>query len=144
MLLQEIERSWEPWRQLDMLQDAMARVLWGQRTGETTQYPALNAWTNENQTIVTAEIPGIDVNTLDINVIGNTLTLRGSRNSEALQEGETLLRRERISGTFSRSLQLPFHVDAQNVTARAKNGVLTITLPRAEAGKPRKIDVKQA
>jgi HSP20 family protein len=142
--LQELERSWDPWRQLDMLQDAMTRVLWGQRSGESTQYPALNAWTNQNQAIITAEIPGIDADTLDINVIGDTLTLRGTREPEPIKEGETLLRGERNLGSFSRSLQLPFQVDAPKVTARAKNGVLIITLPRAEAEKPRKVAVKPA
>jgi HSP20 family protein len=104
----------------------------------------LNAWTNQNQAIITAEIPGIDADTLDINVIGDTLTLRGTREPEPIKEGETLLRGERNLGSFSRSLQLPFQVDAPKVTARAKNGVLIITLPRAEAEKPRKVAVKPA
>ena len=144
MLLQELEQSWDPWRQMDALQDAMSQVLWGQRSTGSYLYPTLNAWTNENEAVVTAEIPGIDPSSLDISVVGDTLTIRGSRETEPLGEGMQMLRRERPSGQFSRSLQLPFHVDAEKVAAQAKNGILTVTLPFAEVGKPRKIMPKAA
>jgi HSP20 family protein len=139
MFSQELE-TWDPWRHLDPVQDAMTQVLWGPRA--EAAYPALNAWTNENEAVVTAEIPGINPETLDIQVIGDTLTIRGSREEEKLDESATVLRRERSAGNFSRSLQFPFHLEAEKVNAQAKNGVLTITLPRAEAEKPKKITLK--
>lgn len=142
MLLQEIENSWDPWRQLDQIQDALAQTLWDGRARSATLYPMLNAWTNDHEAIVRAVVPGMDPEKLEIQVVGDLLTLRGQRESEALQENQTWLRRERPSGTFSRSLQLPFHVDSDRVSARARNGILTITLPRAEQEKPRKIAVK--
>jgi len=69
-------------------------------------------------------------------------TLRGSRQPEEVGEGVTFHRRERRFGSFTRTFRLPFDVDADKVEARFQNGVLSITLPRAEADKPKKIAVK--
>jgi len=93
---------------------------------------------------VTAELPGVDPNNLDISVINETLTLRGSRKPPELKEGETFHRRERLFGEFTRTLQLPFRVDSNAVEAHVKNGVLIVKLPRAEADKPRKVAIKAA
>jgi HSP20 family protein len=81
---------------------------------------------------------------LDIAVVENTLTLSGERTPAELAEGEVYHRRERGSGKFTRSFQLPFNVEANNVQAVYEKGVLRITLPRAEADKPRRITVKAA
>jgi len=142
MLIQELEQSWDPWRHLEQLQGALAQNLLGTRVENSTPYPALNAWTNDHEAIVTAEIPGIDPARLDIQVVGDLLTLRGERENEPLSGSQAWRRRERLSGEFTRSLQLPFQVDAERVTARAAHGVLTLTLPRADQEKPRKIAVK--
>lgn len=107
-------------------------------------YPAMNVWTNEDGAVVTAELPGIDPEKLDIAVVENTLTLSGERTPIELTEGDVYHRRERGSGKFTRSFQLPFNVEANNVQAVYEQGVLHITLPRAEADKPRKIVVKAA
>ncbi len=107
-------------------------------------YPAMNVWMNEEGAIITAELPGIAPEDLDISVVGDTLTVSGERKPEELKEGETYHRRERGYGKFSRAFQLPFEVEADKVSATFKNGVLHITLPRAEADKPRKIAVKAA
>jgi HSP20 family protein len=105
------------------------------------EFPAVNVWSNGNEAVVTTEIPGIDPKTVDISVVGKTLTLRGSRQPEALKEGESYHRQERWTGQFSRTIDLPFATDAGKVEAKFSKGVLTITLPRAEADKPRKISV---
>jgi HSP20 family protein len=110
----------------------------------TPGYPAMNVWTNEDSAIVTAELPGIDPETLDIAVVENTLTLSGERKPLELEEGEVYHRRERGCGKFTRSFQLPFNVETNNVEAMYEKGVLNIKLPRAEADKPRKITVKAA
>jgi len=107
-------------------------------------YPAMNVWTNEDSAVVTAELPGIDPEKLDIAVVENTLTLSGERKPLELAEGDVYHRRERGYGKFTRSFQLPFNVEANNVQAVYEKGVLRITLPRAEADKPRKIVVKAA
>jgi len=111
------------------------------RTGGQ-EYPAINVWGGEHDYILTAELPGIDPARLDISVVGDTLTFKGSRDFETLKEGETYHRQERSGGRFSRILQLPFQIDAGKVTAKYDNGVLKLTLPKTAAEKPRKITIK--
>jgi len=77
-------------------------------------------------------------------VVGDTLTLKGSRQPDKLQDGEKYHRRERNYGDFSRTFQLPFHVEADKVEAIFEKGVLHLSLPRAEVDKPKKIAVKAA
>ena len=105
-------------------------------------YPAMNVWANEEGLVVTAELPGIDPETLDISVVDNTLTLKGNRAPDKLEEGDVYHRREREYGQFTRAIQLPFAIEADAVEAVYEKGVLQITLPRAEADKPKKIEVK--
>lgn len=136
-----------PWREMARLQREMNRLfdafsLAGGRTAPS--YPAMNVWTNDEGALITAELPGIDPDDIDISVVGDTLTLSGSRQPEELQEGETYHRRERSFGKFSRTFQLPFQVEADQVEASFKNGVLSISLPRAEQDKPKKIVVETA
>jgi HSP20 family protein len=91
--------------------------------------------------MVTAELPGVTVEDINISVTGDTLTLTGTRQRAEMAEGNTYHRQERGYGQFSRSLQLPFRIDANGVEATFRNGVLSITLPRAEEDKPKKINV---
>ena len=113
-------------------------------TSAAPGYPAINVWTNNDGAIVTAELPGIDTEELEISVRENTLTVKGVRKAVELQEGEVYHRRERGYGKFQRVFELPFHIDAAGVEAAYENGVLRITLPRAETDKPRKIPVISA
>jgi len=112
--------------------------------GRSAVYPAFNLWSNSEGAVITAELPGVVLDDLDISVVGDTLTVKGSRRSEPRQEGETYHRRERGLGSFARVVQLPFRVETEDVWATLKNGVLQITLPMAEADRPRKIQVKSA
>jgi HSP20 family protein len=114
------------------------------RTRIAPSYPALNIWSSEEGLVVNAEVPGIDVEDIDISVVGETLTLSGARKSEDLEEGARYHRQERGYGKFNRSVELPFPVDIDKVEATFKNGVLHISLPRSEADKPKKIVVKSA
>jgi HSP20 family protein len=91
---------------------------------------------------LTAELPGIDSAQLDISVVGDTLTFNGSRDFEPLREGETYHRQERSGGRFSKTLQLPFQIDAEKVTAKYEKGILKLTLPKTATEKPRKITIK--
>jgi HSP20 family protein len=109
--------------------------------GTAAGYPAMNVWANDNDVIITAELPGIDLDTLEISVHNDTLTLSGERMPDRLEEGEAYHRQERGFGKFNRAFQLPFQIAAGEVEAGYKNGVLQITLPRAESDKPKKIQV---
>jgi HSP20 family protein len=104
-------------------------------------FPAMNVWVDENSAIVTAELPGVLLDHIDISVEDDTLTLRGDRQPDK-EEGATYHRRERRHGSFLRTSRMPFRVDAENVDATFKNGVLSIVLPRAEEDKPKKIAVR--
>ncbi len=135
------------WRELNQIQRDMNRVFDGYspvRTRIAPSYPALNIWSSEEDLIVNAEVPGIDVEDIEISVVGETLTLSGARKSEDLEEGARYHRQERGYGKFNRSVELPFPVDIDKVEATFKNGVLQISLPRSEADKPKKIVVKSA
>jgi HSP20 family protein len=92
--------------------------------------------------VVTAELPGINLNDLEINVLGTSLTITGERSTDDLPEDAELHRRERLFGKFSRTIELPYPVEAGKVEATLEKGLLTIHLPRAEADKPKKIKVK--
>jgi HSP20 family protein len=134
------------WREMSRLQDEMNRFLsrFYRWQPDTASFPAINIWTNDQQAVVTTELPGIDLNDLDISVAGNTLTIRGTRKAEQVQNVVTYHRQERGYGNFSRVVQLPFNVEPDQVNATMKNGVLIITLPRAYAERPRKIEIKAA
>lgn len=132
-------------RELQRLQRDINRAFSGFDSFPAIQeYPALNVRDNGTNVIVAAELPGIDPDNLNISIINDTLTLSGLREPEALKEGEVYHRQERNYGHFSRAINLPFGVDAGKVDASYKNGILTITLPRAEKEKPKKITVKTA
>jgi HSP20 family protein len=130
------------WRDMVRLQDEMNRLFSRAAEPAPLGYPAVNLWTSEDSAVVTSELPGVSLNDLEISVVGDTLTLRGVRAPEKLGEGENYHRRERGSGRFTRALQLPFRIEADEVSATLKNGVLNITLPRAQADRPRKIQIK--
>jgi HSP20 family protein len=93
--------------------------------------------------VLHADVPGLTEQELQISVAGNTVTLRGERKVEA-PEGYSAHRRERSTVRFARSFELPARVDADKVTATLKQGVLTLTLPKAAEAQPRQISVKAA
>jgi HSP20 family protein len=101
----------------------------------------MNVWTNEDGAVATAELPGFDLESIDISIVGDTLNVSGSREPEDVGEGR-YHRRERGCGSFTRSFQLPFQVAGVAVEATFERGVLRIVLPRAEEDKPKKITVK--
>jgi HSP20 family protein len=105
-------------------------------------YPAVNIWKQDGTVVVTAELPGIDPEKMDISVSGDTVTIAGTALTEILAQNETYLRQERDIGSFIRNIQLPFQVDAQAVEAKYERGVLMITLPRIKEDLPKKIKIK--
>jgi HSP20 family protein len=132
----------DPLREMQRVQREMNRIFSGLGQPLTQEVPPVNVWVGESDTVVTAELPGVDPGGVDISVVGDALTISGFREAETLEEGESYHRQERNHGRFFRSLQLPFHVEAGKVEAKYDRGILRITLPRAEADKPRKISVK--
>lgn len=103
--------------------------------------PALDVYQNADNVVAVIELPGMHKEDIDISLHDGTLTIAGERKSESEQREEQAERTERFVGKFRRSITLPTRVDAGKVSASYKDGVLTVTLPKAEEAKPKKIEV---
>ncbi len=135
----------DPMTSLRRIQEELNRTVGGGLRGTaSSEYPPLNVWRSEEGTVVTAEVPGVPLDDLEITVHQNTLTLKGQRGDEAKSPDVTYHRRERLHGAFARTVTLPYSVDAEQVRAAAKNGILTIELPRPETDKPKRIPIQTA
>ena len=109
-----------------------------------TEFPPIIVSTSGDNVIVRAEIPGIKVNDLDVQVVNDVLTIKGERKTSIDVSKMTYLRREMPYGTFARAIILPERVDAEKVTASYKNGVLVVTLPKAPESKPKQVIIKKS
>ncbi|MGD0275427.1 MAG: Hsp20/alpha crystallin family protein [Syntrophales bacterium] len=108
------------------------------------EFPPMNVWISESDIIVTAEIPGIDRDQLDISITNDILTISGQRDREVLKAVESYHRQERNYGKFARTLQVPFNLDSEKAQAKYEKGILHIKMPRAESDKPKKITITTA
>ena len=108
------------------------------------EYPPIIVSTSGENVFVRAELPGIKVSDLYVQVANDILTIKGERKASPDAAKVTYLRRERDYGTFARSIMLPEKVDAEKVTASYKNGVLTVTLPKAPESKPKQVVIKKS
>ncbi len=104
--------------------------------------PAVDVHENDEAFVFTAELPGLDKDDVSITLENNVLTLSGERSFEDEAERDKYRRIERTYGNFSRSFTLPSQVVQEKVSAEFKNGLLNITVPKAEQAKPRKIDIQ--
>ena len=137
----------DPFGEMDRLRREM-NSLFGTSTGRrgvtptAGVFPALNLSDDENNLYVRAELPGVDPEDIEITTKENNLIIKGKRKIAAEGEKVSYHRREREAGTFRRIISLPARVDTNKVTAVSKNGVLTVSLPKAAEAKPRQIKVK--
>jgi HSP20 family protein len=138
---------WEPFRDMVSMRKDMDRLIdeffsvpataqtgWG--------LPMVDMYQTEDTVIVKATMPGLDPKDLDIQVTGDVLTIRGEVKAEEVEEGAKYHLREHRYQSFSRSLTLPTAVVADKANAEMKNGILTLTMPKAEESKPKVISVK--
>ena len=102
--------------------------------------PALDLYQNNDNVVVVVELPGMRKEDIDISLHDGMLTIAGERQISS-GEGESAERTERFSGKFRRSISLPTRIDAGKVNATYKDGILTVTLPKAEEAKPKKVEV---
>lgn len=112
-------------------------------TYEHKLWPATDVADNEEAVIVKAELPGCKADDIDISVHGNTLTISGEKKHQDEKKEKGCYHLERSYGSFRRDLNLPSDVDTAKVDAACKDGVLTITLPKAEKAKSVKVKVKE-
>jgi len=103
--------------------------------------PVVDIVEDENDIIVTAEIPGMEQKDLDVHLAGDVLTIKGEKKAEHEEKGDNFHRIERSYGSFTRSLSLPCEVQADKVEAGYKNGVLTLKLPKSESCKKKAVKI---
>ncbi len=120
---------------------APAATLWTHDRFDRRTTPALNVWEDEQNLYAEAELPGLAMDDIDVVTTANELRIKGERKADE-SEDVTYPRRERRVGTFSRVLRFPIEIEAEKVQATLKDGVLTVTLPKAETARVRKIEVK--
>ena len=108
----------------------------------TRRFPLVNFSEDEGHVYIEALLPGVDPKDVDLSVLGTTVTISGERKPFVETEGQVVHRSELGSGTFSRTLELPVDIDPNKVNAQCKDGVMVITLTKAEHAKPKKIDIK--
>ncbi len=104
--------------------------------------PAFDISETDDNVVVRADLPGVEVKDLDIGITGNLLTIRGERKEEHTEEGEYFFSTERKFGSFNRSITLPADVKEEGIEATFKDGVLTVSIPKAERARQKRIEVK--
>ena len=145
MALSEFPRlGVDPFAELRRMQSEMNRLFSGFSATATRDFPPINIWLGDNSVIVTAELPGVTGDDVNLSLQEDVLTLAGKREPKSQEQTVSWQRRERAYGAFSRAVQLPFRIDPDNVQARFNNGVLEIELQRLEADRPKKIEIRAA
>ena len=138
----------DPFRDLAGIQARFQRLL----ADSAPQLPAedgLGAWLppvdifeQGDHLVIRAEVPGVDKEDIDIHVENGVLQIRGERKVESQVNEQTAYRLERVYGRFSRSFTLPTSVDAARISAKYRDGVLEVSIPKAESAKPKKVNIE--
>ena len=139
--LRHPEHAWNPLQEIQRVQAQMNRLLADLEGPDGHEFPPVELWTGDDGLRLRALLPGFAPDDIDVTVVGDTLTLKASREASKDDEKRAWHRRERSHGRFVRTLQLPYSVEAGKVKAEFRNGVLDVELPRAESDKPRRIPV---
>lgn len=141
---------WSPFRHLSVLRDEIDRLFdspLDALTSNSQQFlngwlPTVDLYEDRDHLVLRAELPGMKKEDIDISLHGDVLTLSGERKEEGTFEKAETYRAERFLGRFQRTLTLPVAVDTSKVQASYQDGILTVTLPKAEEAKPKQIQVK--
>lgn len=142
---------WDPFREMMSLRQAMDRLFEDSFVRPTRFWPELgrgelpldlDMYQTANDVVVKAAIPGVRPEEVDISLTGDTLTIKGERREEQEVKEEDYFHKERRYGSFSRSVQIPVSVKSDKAEAVFENGILTLSLPKAEEVKPKQIKVK--
>jgi HSP20 family protein len=143
---------WDPFKEMMNLQDEVRRMMRdtflkeepGEEPGEKTRSPAINMYEKDEQLIVEAELPGLDVEDVHISIEDDVIHIEGERKPpDDMKEGN-MLRMETAYGRFERYVPLPYRVDADKSEAKVCNGMLEMIMPMHQEAKPRQIPVKIA
>jgi HSP20 family protein len=107
-------------------------------------HPAVDIFEDKDAVKIVAELPGVKPQDVKLSLESNTLTIRGEKKQEAEEGNERVHRYERSYGSFERAFVLPSTVDGEKISAEYRDGVLTVTVPKAERARPREIPVRAA
>ena len=127
---------YDPLANLRLFEDAFSRMLTEPQTNRPWA-PAVDIYETENELVLKADLPDVDLKDIDVRVENQTLTISGERKFETNDSTKGYHRIERNYGSFVRSFSVPNSFDTENIGAEFKNGVLSVTLPKKEAAKPR-------
>jgi HSP20 family protein len=132
---------YNPWNELRRMKEEPNHFFSEKGNERYHEFPAINLWSNSDDAILTAELPGVEDKDIDLAINGDIFSLKGERKFEEVKEEEGYHRQERFNGKFSRTIKLPFAIDSNAVEAKLKDGILKVTLPRAESEKQKKITI---
>ena len=131
---------WDPFKEMANLQRAFSPLKYVGRSRPA--YPPVEVVDHGDSVVVVAELPGLNKDEVELTVLGDALTIAGEKKLPTEEEGVTYMRHERPHGKFRRLIEMPYSVDKENISASYKDGILTVTLPKAEEVKPKQVIVE--
>jgi HSP20 family protein len=131
----------DPLANIRLFEDAFTRLLTEPQTNRPWA-PSVDIYETENELVVKADLPEVELKDIDVRVENQTLTIAGERRFEKNGSGKGYHRMERSYGRFTRSFAVPSSFDTENIAADYKNGVLSVSLPKKEAAKPRQVKIE--
>ena len=139
---------WDPFRELVTISNRLNRTLNDSFAGTEDAFgawaPPVDIFEKNDHLVIRAEIPGAKPEDLDVRIENGVLSLHGERKREVDVDEKSSHRLERVYGSFTRSFSLPTTVDASKITATYKDGILEVSVPKAEAAKPKRIEIRAA
>ena len=131
------------WREMDRISKEFDNIFSGyQRVTDSGTYPLLNVYDNRDEVIVTAELPGMTKEKVNITFMDEVLTVSGKLEPLADTQKMTAVRRERSIGAFEKRVHVPFKVQQDKISASFEDGVLTIRMPKSEEARPKTITIE--
>ena len=141
-------QQWSPFRELERFRrdfdDLFDRFFGGgvSAAGLSASAPKIESFMEDGKMIVRADLPGIDPNDVEVSVVGDTLTIRGTRQAREEKKGRDFLHREVAYGSFERTLTLPKGIKTEDIRASYQNGVLELTIPIPKESATRKVPIE--
>lgn len=136
--------KYEPFRSLRSLDSDLNRLFGFENEGFTTWQPSVDVWETDNEVVAEVECAGLSPEDLNISVENGTLRITGEKKAKNENRKGNYHRVERTYGKFMRSFSLPSSVDAENISAEYKDGVVKVSMPKQEAAKAKTIEIKSA
>jgi HSP20 family protein len=142
-----VRNEHDPFESLLRFQDDLSRAI-GPRTGQPREHVSTRVWSpvvdvyeDADAIVIKTDLPGVNQDEIDVEMNNDTLTIRGERKFDDEERRDKYVRVERQYGSFQRSFTIGVAIEADKIKAVYKNGILELTLPKAEATKPRKVQV---